>query len=63
MIEKVLNKRTLHQEDNDYLYWRSKSEEERISAIEALRQPFIQTFDNVQQRLQRVYRIIRKAQG
>lgn len=63
MIEKVLNKRTLHQKDNDYLYWMSKSEEERINAIEALRQPLIQTLDHVQQRLQRVYRIIRKAQG
>jgi lipopolysaccharide/colanic/teichoic acid biosynthesis glycosyltransferase len=63
MVDPVIHKKKLHSKDNDFQYWKSKSMEERLDAIEFLRQSYMKTETDVQQRLQRVYRIIRKTSG
>ncbi len=60
-MEKVVRKISLKDKRNyDLEYWLSKSEEERISAIEFLRQQFYETKDGFTPRLQRVIRIIKR---
>lgn len=45
------------QEEPSYIYWRTRPEEERISAIEFLRKQY----NGTESRLQRVYRIIERS--
>lgn len=45
------------EEEPSHVYWRTRSEEERISAIEFLRKQYHGT----ESRLQRVYRIIERS--
>lgn len=53
----------LKDKSNDFLYWKSKTEIERLQAVETLRQQYINYKKDVQPRLQRVYRIINQKQG
>ena len=48
----------LKDKNTDFLYWKSKSEIERLQAIEILRQQYLNYKQDVQPRLQRVYRVI-----
>ena len=48
----------LKDKNTDFLYWKSKSEIERLEAIEILRQQYINYKQDVQPRLQRVYRVV-----
>jgi hypothetical protein len=50
----------LKDKQNDFLYWSSKSEIERLVAIEILRQQYINYKNDVESRLQRVLRITNK---
>jgi hypothetical protein len=59
-MEKNIKITKLHQTESDINYWLTKSFEERIEAIEFLREQFI-VFKNVSKRLQRVCRVINKA--
>ena len=62
MIKKVVKKRTLaesNQVKEDLEYWLSKSAEERIQAVDYLRK---QSHGH-SERLQRVARVIQRAQG
>ncbi len=62
-MEKVIRKISLKDKRNyDLEYWLSKTPEERISAIEFLRQQFYETEDGSAPRLQRVVKIIRREQ-
>ena len=45
------------EEEPSHVYWRTRPEEERISAIEFLRKQY----DGTESRLQRVYRIIKRS--
>ena len=47
----------------DFLYWMSRTEIERLEAIEILRQQYINYKKDVQPRLQRVYRVINQKQS
>ena len=62
-MEKNLKIVHLKDKTNDFIFWNSKSEIERLQAIETLRQQYINYKKDVQSRLQRVYRIINQKKG
>jgi hypothetical protein len=53
----------LKDKNTDFMYWMSKSEIERLQAIEILRQQYINYKKDVQSGFQRVYRIVNQKQG
>jgi chlorite dismutase len=57
---KIIN---LKDTNTDFMYWMSRSETERLQAIETLRLQYINYKKDVQSRLQRVYRIVNQKQG
>ncbi|MEW6703125.1 MAG: hypothetical protein AB1298_10475 [Bacteroidota bacterium] len=62
-MKKVIKKIALKDKHNyDLEYWLSKTPEERISAIEFLRQQFYETENGSTPRLQRVVKIIKREQ-
>jgi len=46
---------------DDYLFWQSKTPEERVEAVEILRQQWYQIRNERPKRLRRVFRIIKPA--
>jgi hypothetical protein len=62
-MEKVLRITTLKAKESDFLFWQSKTEKERLEAVELLRQQYIKFTKDAQPRLQRVCRIITQTQG
>jgi hypothetical protein len=62
-MEKALKIVNLKEQKSDFDYWVSKTEIERLQAIELLRQQYINYKKDVQSRLQRVYTIINKKQS
>ncbi len=62
-MEKELKIVSLKDKSNEFEFWNSKSEIERLQAIETLRQQYINYKKDAQSRLQRVYRIINQKQG
>lgn len=59
-MEKVLRVVNKKEVQNDYLFWKQKSAQERIDAIEILRLQYIQMQKDVQPGFQRVYRITKR---
>jgi Arc/MetJ family transcription regulator len=57
MIAKVIKKVPLRESSSDYDYWQSRSVNERIDALEMLRQQYIGFSQNAHQGIQRVVRI------
>lgn len=55
--------KSLHDKSNDYHFWMSQTPQKRLEAIETLRQNYFSINQHVQQRFQRVFRIIDKTQG
>ena len=62
-MQKSLKIVQMKDKNNDFLFWSSKTEVERLQAIETLRQQYINYKKDVQPRLQRVYRIVNQKQG
>ena len=62
-MDKSLKIVHLKDKSTDFLYWRSKTDLERLQAIEFLRAQYINYKKDVQSRLQRVYRIINQKQS
>ena len=62
-MEKSLKITQLKDKSSDFIYWMSKTDAERLEAVETLRQQYINYKKNVQSRLQRVYRVINQKQG
>lgn len=62
-IEPVVAKYSLKEQPTDFAYWQTKSVEERLAALEMLRQQFYNYSDETTPRLQRVYRITQQKQG
>ena len=58
IMEKSLKIVRLKDTSTDYLYWMSRTEIERLEAIEILRQQYINYKKDVQPRLQRVCRVV-----
>lgn len=62
-MEKVVRKYRLGEEPSIKSYWLTKSVEERFEALEQLIRPNKTSFKNeITDRLQRVYRVIKKTQ-
>ncbi len=55
----AIKKIRMNEEKSDYSYWRSQSYEARLNALESIREEFNKWKYNDQQRLQRIYRIIK----
>jgi hypothetical protein len=62
-MEKSLKIVQLKDKGTDFIYWTSKTDIERLQAVETLRQQYINYKKDVQSRLQRVYRVINQKQG
>lgn len=62
-MEKALKITSIKDKQSDFLYWQTKSYQERLQAIELLREQYINFKKDVQSGLQRVCRIINQTQG
>ena len=63
-IEKVFSKTTLSERKSDFAYWQTKSYAERLAALEEIRQEYNNwKYTDAEQRLQRVYRIVKLKQS
>ncbi len=62
-MEKVVSVRSIKDKSNDFAFWFSKTPNERIAAIEILRQNYLSFLKDAPQRLQRVYRVIDRTSG
>ena len=60
LIKKVTYKGPIKDAPRDYDYWKERSHEERIAAVEFLRQSL---YGKTTPRLQRVHRIIKRKQS
>jgi len=63
MIAKVIKKVPLRQPSSDDDYWQSRTVNERIEALEMLRQQYIGFSQDAHQGLQRVLRITKQKPG
>ena len=59
-IIKVINKYKVDAQPKDLNYWQSRSFEERLDALEQIRQEYNTWRYNAQQGLQRVYRVVKR---
>jgi hypothetical protein len=50
----------LKQADTDAIYWRAQPYQDRLAALEEIRQDYHRWKDDVQLGLQRIYRIIKR---
>ena len=62
-MNKVLKIVNLKDRNTDFAFWQTQSYLERLQAIETLRQQYIKFKQDVQPRLQRVYRITNQTQS
>jgi hypothetical protein len=62
-MEKSVKILHLKDQSTDFIYWMSKTDIERLQAVETLRQQYINYKNDVQSRLQRVYKIVNQKQG
>lgn len=62
-MDKVVKIVSLKDKQSDYAYWSTKTEQERLEAIEFLRSQYIKFNKDVQSRLQRVCVIINRKRG
>jgi hypothetical protein len=60
-IAKVVNKRNIHERELDVVYWQSKEPADRLEAVEQIRCEYHQWRYGAQPRLQRVYKVIKRA--
>ena len=47
-------------EEDDWLFWQKKSPEERVAAVDILRQRYYEMINGKPERLKRVYKIIKR---
>ena len=59
-IIKVVTKYKIDEQPSDFSFWQSKSYQERIDALEQIRQEYNQWRYHAEQGLQRVYKIIKR---
>lgn len=60
-IAKVIKKYKFNEQPNDFIFWQSKSYEERLDVLEQIRKEYNSWRYNAEQGIQRVYRIIKRA--
>jgi hypothetical protein len=59
----IATKRYLTDPDTDVLYWRAQPYQERLAALEEIRQEYHRWKNDVQPGFQRVYRILKRQPG
>ena len=59
-ISKVVNKYKMNEQPNDFLYWQSKSYENRLETLEQIRKEYNSWRYNAEQGFQRIYRIVKR---
>ncbi len=59
-VEKNVCKYKLGEQPKECIYWQDKSYQERLTALEDIRREYNSWRYNAEQRLQRVYRIIKQ---
>lgn len=59
-IEKVYRKLDINRQPTDFAYWQTQPYEKRLAAVEEIRREYHGGTDDSEQRLQRVYRIIKR---
>ena len=59
-ISKVVKKFKIHEQPSDFSYWQSKSYEERLNALEQIREEYNQWRYHAEQGFQRVCRIVKR---
>ena len=63
-IECVVRKYKIDQEPNNFSYWKNKSFQERIDALETIRSEYhAWRYSDAEQRFHRVCRIVKQKQG
>jgi hypothetical protein len=62
-MDKILKIVSLKEKQSDFAYWSSKTEYERLEALEFLRSQYINYKKDVQSRLQRVCKIVNRKSG
>ncbi|MBN1930776.1 MAG: hypothetical protein JW786_04115 [Desulfobacterales bacterium] len=60
-ISKVIKKYKFNEQPNDFVFWQSRSYEERLNALEQIRKEYNSWRYNAEQGFQRVYRIVKRA--
>ncbi len=60
IVKKFTYKGSIKDAPSDYQYWIKKTEDERISAVEILREQY---YGKITPRLQRVYKIVKRNQS
>lgn len=61
LMEKVVQVKSLKDKSNDFFFWKSRPDIEKLAAIELLRQQYIKyKHPNAQPRFQRVCRVIKQ---
>jgi hypothetical protein len=59
-MDKVVRITSLKDKGTDFLFWKTKTDQERLEAIEFLRQQYFSLNKDIQQGFQRVCRVIEK---
>ena len=59
-ISKIVKKYKINEQPNDFSYWQSKSYEERLNALEKIREEYNQWRYDAEQGFQRVCRIVKR---
>lgn len=59
-MEKVIRKISLKKQPDDYNYWMSKTPQERIEAVEFLREQYLGMKNEILPRLSRVLKVIKQ---
>ncbi len=59
-MEKVVRKIKLNEAQSDFVFWQSKSPEERLLALEAIRREYIMWQYGYYPKFQRVLRIVKR---
>jgi hypothetical protein len=59
-IDRVVRKVSLRDQPTDFAYWETRSYEDRLAALEQIRQEYHGWTDESQPRLQRVCRIVKR---
>jgi hypothetical protein len=59
-ISKVVNKYKFNEQPKDFSFWQSRSYEERLDALEQIRKEYNLWRYDAEQRLQRIYRIVKR---
>lgn len=62
-MEKVLKITSVKEKQSDYSYWMTKTPQERLEAIEFLRQQYIKFKDDIQPGLQRFCKVTNRKQS